>query len=92
MSASRLALATAAFQSLNPSFEGTVTLEALRKKYAARNHPDVKAGKQREGDCLREFLTSVDLGGDGLVCCVCAPCLYAPLTLTTIFTIGHPHG
>jgi hypothetical protein len=68
MAASRLALVTSAFQSLSPSIEQTVSLDTMRKKYAAQNHPDVKAGRVREADCLREFLTSVDLGGDGVVC------------------------
>lgn len=67
MSDTRTQLLRTAFQTLNPTLAGIVSLDTLRMKFNATRHPDVQSGKRTEEVVLREFMECCDIGRDGEV-------------------------
>lgn len=56
LSERRWGLIQKAFDMLDPSNSGMVSVENLASAYNAREHPDVKSRRRTEADVLREFL------------------------------------
>mmetsp|Transcript_1443 Transcript_1443/g.2026 ORF Transcript_1443/g.2026 Transcript_1443/m.2026 type:complete len:1301 (-) Transcript_1443:1473-5375(-) len=68
MSKRRLDLVHIAFQRLDRTGDGVVTVEDLEGVYDPSFHPDVKSGKLTKAQALREFLTQFDtIDQDGIV-------------------------
>ena len=55
MNSRRVAVTRAAFSALDSSRSGQVSLNDIRKRFNAKQHPDVLKGKQTEEDILFEF-------------------------------------
>ncbi len=49
-----------AFEVIDADHSGELTIEDLKGKYDARNHPEVKAGKKSEDQVLHEFLKTFE--------------------------------
>ena len=60
MSEFRRGMVERAFESLDPSEEGAVEIELLKKTYNARMHPDVKNGKKTEEEAANEFANTIE--------------------------------
>ena len=56
----RRALVNQAFDKIDADGSGNLTIDDLRGKYNARNHPDVKAGKKTEDQVLHDFLKTFE--------------------------------
>merc|ERR1712178_604293 len=69
MSKARINLIRKAFNKLDKTNDGEVTVEDLRGVYDPRHHKKYKSGEYTEDDVFREFLTSFDTPGeaDGIV-------------------------
>ena len=48
------------FKSLDMNGDGVLTVDDIKGKYNAANHPDVKAGKRTENEILIEFLETFE--------------------------------
>lgn len=49
-----------AFDKIDADKSGELTIEDLKGKYNAKNHPEVKAGKKTEDQVLIEFLKTFE--------------------------------
>mmetsp|Transcript_31932 Transcript_31932/g.28939 ORF Transcript_31932/g.28939 Transcript_31932/m.28939 type:complete len:138 (+) Transcript_31932:649-1062(+) len=56
----RLKLVNQAFSIIDKDGSGDLTIDDLRGRYDARNHPEVKAGKKTEDQVLHEFLKTFE--------------------------------
>ena len=70
MSNARKSLIRQAFQKLDKSGDGVVTVEDLKGVYNVKRHPKFMSGEWTEDQCLQEFLKSYDTPNqaDGQVC------------------------
>jgi hypothetical protein len=48
------------FKSLDVNGDGCLSIEDIKGKYNAANHPDVKSGKRTENEILTEFLETFE--------------------------------
>ena len=48
------------FKSLDVNGDGCLSVEDIKGKYNASNHPDVKSGKRTENEILTEFLETFE--------------------------------
>ena len=60
MNTFRKALAKKAFDILDKSMTGFLSLDDIKQTYNGKMHPDVKAGKKTEDDVLLEFLDTFE--------------------------------
>jgi hypothetical protein len=60
MNERRKALVTIAFKRFDADGNGYISVEDLKGRYNASNHPDVKTGKKTEEDVLYEFLDTFE--------------------------------
>jgi Ca2+-binding EF-hand superfamily protein len=68
LSPARLELISQAFEKLDVTKDGVVTLDDLERTYDASCHPKVQSGQMTCAEALREFLTQWDtLEADGIV-------------------------
>ena len=50
-----------AFKLIDINNNGAVNINEIKKKYNAKNHPDVKSGKKSEDEVLNDFLYNFDI-------------------------------
>jgi Ca2+-binding EF-hand superfamily protein len=69
MSNNRIKLIELAFNKLDASGDGQVTIEDLQKKYNVRSHPEYQNGTKTEGELLQTFLAKFEQNGsvDGVL-------------------------
>lgn len=60
MNDKRKMIVTLAFKKFDADANGTISIEDLKGRYNAKNHPDVKLGKKTEEDVLYEFLDTFE--------------------------------
>lgn len=60
MNTFRKALARKAFDILDKSMSGYLSLDDIKQTYNGKMHPDVKSGKKTEDDILLEFLETFE--------------------------------
>jgi calcyphosin len=67
LSERRRALIAQAFSVLDSTGDGCVTVDDLKGRYNAKEHPEVRNGSKTEGQILAQFLQQWDSSKDGLV-------------------------
>jgi Ca2+-binding EF-hand superfamily protein len=67
LSERRRALIAQAFSVLDSTGDGRVTVDDLKGRYSASEHPEVRNGSKTEGQVLAQFLQQWDASADGLV-------------------------
>jgi len=60
MNQKRKNIVTLAYKKLDKDGNGVITVDDLKGRFNARNHPDVKLGKKSEEDVLFEFLDTFE--------------------------------
>jgi len=60
MNEKRRNIVTLAFKKFDADGNGHISIEDLKGRYNAGNHPDVKLGKKTEEDVLYEFLDTFE--------------------------------
>ncbi|RXG57521.1 Crustacean calcium-binding protein 23 [Armadillidium vulgare] len=62
MNEERMAVVEEAFSALDESGDGKITVDDLREKYRAANHPSVQDGSESEDDVLGRFISRLEEG------------------------------
>jgi len=60
MNEKRRNIVTLSFKNFDADGNGHISIEDLKGRYNAKNHPDVKLGKKTEEDVLYEFLDTFE--------------------------------
>jgi len=70
MSQARTSLINQAFDILDASGDGRLTVSDIKTRYSVKQHPKFISGEWTEDQCFREFLDNFDseTNKDGVVC------------------------